>query len=133
MKCKNDAASDAYAATRKKDLEGDDSNVGYVAGIYSYAERWADLLEAEIAKGSTVPAVAYRTSHKADTEGVTGFMYSLAVQLLVAYWEHGEALRLWHNLANFSGTRGEEANKQPGVVLNTAILHIAIPEKEAST
>ena len=40
---------------------------------------------------------AKRLSHKADTEGITGFMYGAAVSILSQCWEYGECLRKWHN------------------------------------
>lgn len=74
--------------------------------VMTYAEEWANLMEAEIgdaAAGSNaadhaIKACASRTSREADTSGLTGFMYGAAVSTLAQVWEHGEALRRWHNL-----------------------------------
>lgn len=88
-----------------------------------YAARWARLMDELLAAGTTVAAVAKGTSDDADTEGITGFMYSMAVGLLARCWVHGEALRRWHNLDAQIGTEGEQANATGGV-LNTALLHI---------
>jgi len=66
------------------------------AGV-RYAEAWADLMEEEVDKGKSLAEVAEETSHKADTEGITGFMYGCAVSILSDVWVYGEELRVWHN------------------------------------
>ena len=88
-----------------------------------YVERWADLMEAQLATGVTVATCAKATSHEADTEGITGFMYGCAVSILSQVWEHGEDLRRWHNLDAQIGDEGERANESGGV-LNPALLSI---------
>ncbi len=95
----------------------------YGGAVVQYAERWADQMESKLAEGSAVPAIAKETSHSADTEGITGFMYGCAVQSLSNFWEHGEELRRWHNLDTQIGTEGEAANESGGT-LNPAILNI---------
>jgi hypothetical protein len=97
---------------------------GYGSAVYRYAERWADKMEDLKDQGKLVSEIADQTSHEADTEGITGFMYGAAVNILASTWEHGEDLRIWHNLDTQIGTEGEEANKKPGVTLNPAILNI---------
>ncbi len=59
--------------------------------------------------------IAEKTSHAADNEGITGFMYGCAVSILAHCWKHGEELRKWHN--------GEYKYDGDGVV-NPAILTI---------
>ena len=92
-----------------------------------FAERWADLMEKKLAEGCEVETIAKETSHEADTEGLTGFMYGAAVSMLSRVWEHGEALRTWHNLDTQIGDEGEKAN-QSGGVLNPALLSIDTKE-----
>ena len=87
----------------------------YGSAVIRYAEAWANLMESEIAAGKEIPDIARRTSHEADTEGITGFMYGCAVKILSQCWEHGEQLRRWHN--------GEYGHHGDGVV-NPAILTI---------
>ena len=70
----------------------------YGAAAHTFAERWANLMEARLADGETIADCADETSHEADTEGITGFMYGCAVSILARVWKHGEALRCWHNL-----------------------------------
>lgn len=95
----------------------------YGGGVISYAQRWAELMEAEIAKGQELEDIAERTSHEADTEGITGFMFGAAVSTLHLTWKHGERLRIWHNLKTQIGDEGIRANEKGGI-LNPAIMEI---------
>lgn len=95
----------------------------YGSGVVRYAQRWAVLMQDELAQGRTVIEIAKRTSNEADTEGITGFMYGCAVSMLAHSWVHGEELRRWHNLDTQIGTEGEAANESGGV-LNPAIINI---------
>ena len=65
--------------------------------VFRFAERWADLMEERIESGERLEDIAKETSHKADTEGITGFMYVVAVNILSRCWVYGEELRKWHN------------------------------------
>ena len=71
--------------------------------------------------------IAKEQSHLADTTGITGFMYSMAVGILAKCWTHGEELRQWHNLDSQIRNEGEKANKS-GKVLNTALLNFGTPD-----
>lgn len=95
----------------------------YGARVVSYGEDWANLMEARMQKGEKLTDIAKETSHEADTDGITGFMYGCAVSALSHFWLHGEELRQWHNLKTQIRTEGEEANKTGGV-LNPALLTI---------
>jgi hypothetical protein len=86
---------------------------GYGLGIFKYAEKWADLMEKEIAEGKDVADIAGRTSDEADTEGITGFMYGAAVGILSLCWLYGEKLRVWHN---------KKYNHEGKGIVNPAIL-----------
>ncbi|MBO3789628.1 hypothetical protein P9G40_19180 [Bacillus velezensis] len=68
----------------------------YGLGIFNYVERWANLMENEIAKGAKVSDIAGKLSREADTEGITGYMYGASVSILSQCWEHGDELRRWH-------------------------------------
>ncbi len=96
---------------------------GYGACVYRYAARWAAMMEAAMASGATVADCADKASHDADIEGITGFMYGCAVSVLSKVWEHGEALRRWHNIKSQIGKEGERANESGGV-LNPAIVSL---------
>lgn len=69
----------------------------YGLAIFRYAERWADMMEEKIVNGEKIEDIAKELSFKADTEGITGFMYGCAVSILSECWEYGEELRRWHN------------------------------------
>ena len=95
----------------------------YSRRCFTYAEDWANLMESRLEQGQSIKDCAKETSHEADTDGITGFMYSAAVSILSNHWIHGEELRQWHNLEHQLGNEGQEANKK-GTVLNTAVLNI---------
>ncbi len=99
------------------------SQDSYSKGVVTFAERWAVLMQREIAEGKTIADVANTTSHEADTEGITRFMYGCAVSMLAGCWIHGEELRRWHNRDTQIGSEGKAANASGGV-LNPALLNI---------
>ena len=96
------------------------NNDTYSKACFIYAERWAGLLEKEIDKGDknikeVIKQYAKKYSYDADIEGITGFMYGMAVQILSSYWEYGEELKKWHN---------KEYNYEGEDIINPAILII---------
>jgi hypothetical protein len=99
----------------------------YGGRVVSYGEDWANLMETRMAEGEKLEDIAEATAREADTDGITGFMYGCAVSALSQMWEHGEALRRWHNLDTQIGNEGEKANESGGV-LNPALLTIATKE-----
>jgi len=111
---------DATAWQRYRDANQD----GYGKACVDYAEKWARVMQVKIVEGATVEECAKEASHIADDEGITGFMYGCAVQMLAGCWVFGEQLRRWHNLDTQIGTEGEKANASSGV-LNPAILTMA--------
>lgn len=98
---------------------------GYGAACVRYAEMWARLMQLEVVNGASVEDVAEATSHEADIEGITGFMYGVAVLMLSRSWIHGDQLRRWHNLKTQIGNEGERANESGGV-LNPAVLSVQV-------
>ena len=102
-----------------KDKQSD----SYGKECFRYAEAWANLMEKEIAKGRKLKDVAKQASHTANTTGITGFMYGMAVSILSHEWVHGEELRVWHNLKTQCHHEGEAANKSGGT-LNPALITI---------
>ena len=111
-----------------RDAEGwkkacDANKDGYGGAVMTYAERWARMMEARMAKGERIADIADECSHLADEEGITGFMYGAAVSTLAAVWIHGETLRLWHNLKYQLRDEGKRANDNGGV-LNPACLSL---------
>ena len=99
----------------------------YGNGVYRYASEWATQMEQRISNGERLENIAEQASHDAD-EGISGFMYAYAVQVLSVCWIHGEQLRIWHNLKTQVGTEGEKANESGGV-LNPAVLNFRFPDK----
>ncbi len=97
----------------------------YGKAAVDYAERWANLMEAKMAAGAELESIAKSTSHEADAEGITGFMYGAAVQMLATAWKHGEQLRRWSNLDIQIDSEGDKANAEGGV-LNPALMRISI-------
>ena len=104
--------------------KANDSNTDpYGNACIRYAERWADLMEEKMVNGQAIADMAKETSHEADTDGITGFMYGCAVSVLAGAWEYGDELRRWHNLDTQIKDEGAKANESGGV-LNPAIVDI---------
>lgn len=78
----------------------------YGARIMSYAEDWAERMEAFLQQGigidqatsvsNEMPVWKY-TSHEADTDGITGYMFGAAVATLSLAWLYGDWLKRLHN------------------------------------
>ena len=84
-----EADYDRFVETNSRD--------GYSYGVVKYMHWWADMMETEMVNGKKLTDIAEKTSHDADKEGITGFMYGCAVAALSDFWEYGEELRVWHN------------------------------------
>jgi hypothetical protein len=96
----------------------------YGSDIVSYGERWANLMEARMAKGEKIADIAKETSREADTTGIAGpILLCCAVMALIYFWQHGEELRLWYNIDTQIKDEGVRANESGGV-LNPAMLPI---------
>lgn len=93
----------------------------YGAGIIRYLETWASMMEKEIADGVPVAQAAQSTQYKADKQGITGYMYGCAVNILSGFWEYGEELQQWHN-QQYEYTGGE--------VVNPAVLTLDEADEE---
>lgn len=97
------------------------STDGYSYGVVKFGLKWANLMEEcfEQNKDKDIKTLiienAERLGNKADTEGITGFMYSAAISALSEFWEHGEELRKWHN---------KEYGYEGDGIVNPAILTI---------
>ncbi len=102
----------------------------YGKACIDYTRVWAELMEKRIDDGSKLEDIAKSTSHEADTDGITGFMYGYAVSILSKFWIYGEELRLWHNLDTQIGSEGKKANESGGV-LNPALM-IIDPKEEVN-
>lgn len=65
----------------------DKNNDGYSRACFTYAERWAEMMEEKIEASSddvmkVIVDNADKLSYEADEEGITGFMYGCAVSIL---------------------------------------------------
>jgi hypothetical protein len=76
-----------------KSLEAN-SKDGYGKACLDYAENWAKLMQYEVANGKTIAECESRTSHEADTDGITVFMQGCAVNVLRQCWIYGEELNI---------------------------------------
>jgi hypothetical protein len=101
----------------------DSNQDGYGAAVVRFAEKWGRVMQVRMAEGRALIDCANDASHFVDDDGITGFMYGCAAQMLAQCWIHGEELRRWHNLKTQIGTEGESANES-GCILNPAILNI---------
>jgi hypothetical protein len=97
----------------------------YGGRVVSYGEDWMNGMELLMADGHKLEDIADAVSRQCDHDGITGFMYGCAVSALAKFWEHGEALRRWHNLRTQIGKEGERANETGGT-LNPALLSIGV-------
>lgn len=74
-----------------------DNTDSHGIAIFKFAEEWATIMEMYIDLGYKVANVAEKAAQDADTEGLTGFMYSASISVLYQCWEHGDELRAWHS------------------------------------
>ncbi len=95
----------------------------YAMGIIEYAERWGSMMEQAIAEGQSVDEAAANTVYTANTNEITMYMYGAAARILCSFWEHGEALRQWHNQRYGQTGRG---------IVNPAVLVEAASNSEES-
>lgn len=98
----------------------DKNSDGYGRACFTYAERWAGMLENLIESSNddsmtVIEKNADRLRHEADIEFITGFMYGCAVNILSQCWKYGEELRKWHN---------KKYNYEGDGVVNPAIVSI---------
>lgn len=78
----------------------------YSRACFDYAERWAELMEQEIVKSSksaleVIIHNAERLGKEADIEGITGFMYGSAVNILIQSWAYGEEFKVWRSQCQY--------------------------------
>lgn len=69
----------------------------YGKGTIDYAKSWAELMEAELAAGKGLYEAAKDTRFKARPDGITGFMFGMACQMLIQAWAHGDQLEKWRD------------------------------------
>ena len=89
----------------------------YGRGCFTYAEKWAELMEEEIDKSESAEKAIFENalnlSYVANEEGITGFMYGVAVCILSSCWKYGDILNKWHNKRyNYDG----EGTVNPAII-----------------
>lgn len=65
----------------------------YGKEVFEFAERWADLMEVVRAAGRKIEDVYEELSDTANTNGITGMMYYVALKILVENWVYGDELK----------------------------------------
>ena len=108
----------------RTEYENKNSADPYSRAVIDYELAWSAAMEHEIAAGKAVPDIAQATSHSANTEGITGFMYGAAVAGLARYWVHGAELLKWHNRKWIRDEAKADAATAEGGCVNPAILTI---------
>ena len=99
----------------------------YSKDILVYAQAWAEEMERRMDAGEQLEDIAHEASHAADADiGITGSMYGHAVMQLAIHWQHGEALRRWHNARH--GVDGAVANETGGII-DPAIMTVGGPDR----
>ena len=78
--------------------KAENGNGSYGAGILSYAERWARMMQLEMSEGKMLEEVWRSTSFEANLEGMSGATQAAATHLLTLFWVHGAELRRLHNV-----------------------------------
>ena len=76
------------------------SNDTFGKAVLDFMTTWVDLMEIEISDTSDIETAAETTLQKIDQSRITGFIRSLAVEVLAEYWEYGSQLRDWYNKKN---------------------------------
>lgn len=101
------------------------SEDGYSRCVVDFSEAWAHLMEPRIDAGEVVADIAKAASSEADKKyGITGFMYGCAVQALSHFWQHGDALRTWHNREYIADEAKADEASAKGQTVNPAVLTI---------
>lgn len=61
--------------------------------------------------------IANEASNVSDIDGISGFMYGCAVNILAQCWKYGEELRIWHN---------KDYGYEGDGVVNPAVLTVSV-------
>lgn len=95
-----------------------EDETGYSQCVVDYARYWAKFMQYLKEKHNvSVIQIAGRASHDADVNGITGFMYGCAVNVLSQVWKYGEELRVWHN---------KQYGHEGDGVVNPAVLTVSV-------
>lgn len=90
----------------------------YGLGVINYASRLAKYVQYLMKNhNAEFSSVIYNASNLCDIEGITGFMYGYAINILSQCWKYGDDLRKWHN---------KQYNHDGDGVVNPAILTVEL-------
>jgi len=93
MMFKNEEAKEVWDKIAKKSPQ----SIYQDTAIVDFARRWAKYMQTLISKGKSVDQIAGYTCDDSDFEGLSGHMYSCAIDALFKCWKYGDELRQWHN------------------------------------
>lgn len=72
----------------------------YGKNTVAFIEKWAELMEAKIAKDYVVSEIANSTSMEVD-DSITDYVIAISIQWLAEVWIYGEELLGWKNSPQF--------------------------------
>lgn len=109
-----------------QELVAKNSSHFYEYGIVCFASQWAASLEGlleQYPETKLLDIVAQACNNIAREMEATGNMVGTAARLVAHFWKHGEKFRLAHNRSLCRCEEdAEEANAQPGSVINPAMF-----------
>lgn len=78
-----------YDDWKSKQVDKSGNPEPYGLECFNFAERWANAMEKRMEKGERLEDIAKQISFDV-ADGITGFMYGMAVSILSQCWIHGE-------------------------------------------
>lgn len=100
----------------------------YGKEVFEFAERWADLMEVVRAAGRKIEDVYEELSDTANTNGITGMMYYVALKILVENWVYGDELKA--AIMKNDSTESNLEIKNTNDTLNSTVESILMSDKE---
>jgi len=87
------------AASKLWDITQGNSSISKIDNaLVSYVRRWAKYMQYLMKENNkTLEEVAEQASIECDYDGITGYMYDWAVDILEECWVYGKELRVWNN------------------------------------
>ena len=100
----------------------------YGKEVFEFAERWADLMEVVRAAGRKIEDVYEELSDTANTNGITGMMYYVALKILVENWVYGDELKA--AIMKNDSTESNLEIKNTNDTLNSTVESILMSDKK---
>jgi len=76
-------------------VDGNQDELGMGQMIVAFTERWARLMQGEIAQGKQLDEIVYDTAEEAAPEGLDAAPFGFGLANLGEYWVHGRELKEW--------------------------------------